>query len=68
MDVQRISAAELKRLEDAGGRIAVLDARSPDAWDNSDAQIPGSLRVPPDEVKDHLSGIPRVGLVVVYCT
>jgi rhodanese-related sulfurtransferase len=68
MDVQRINATELKRRLDAGEPTTVLDTRSLDAWNSADEQIPGSVRVPPDEVDDHLSDIPQTGLVVAYCT
>jgi rhodanese-related sulfurtransferase len=68
MDVQRISVTELKRRLDAHEPVTVLDSRSPQAWEGSDRQIPGSVRVPPDEVDAHLSGIPHDGLIVSYCT
>ena len=68
MAVQRITAEELKRRMDAHEPLTVLDTRAPDAWKNSDVQVPGSIRVPPDEVAKHLSEIPRDGLVVAYCT
>ena len=68
MAVQRITAEDLKRRMDAQEPLTVLDTRAPDAWKNSDIQIPGSLRVPPDEVAKHLSEIPRNRLVIAYCT
>jgi rhodanese-related sulfurtransferase len=66
--VQRITAEDLKRRMDAHEPVAVLDTRAPEVWKNSDVQIPGSIRVPPDEVDKHLSEIPRDRLVVAYCT
>jgi rhodanese-related sulfurtransferase len=68
MPVERISAAELKRRIDAHDPVAILDSRAPDAWKNSDVQIPGSIRVPPDEVEQHLDEIPRDRVAVAYCT
>jgi hypothetical protein len=53
---------------DGRERIAVLDSRSADAWNKADGQIPGSIRVPPDEVARHVSAIPRDAIVVAYCT
>ena len=47
---QRVTAAELKRRLDGGAPIAILDTRSFHAWDKSDVQLPGSIRVPPDEI------------------
>jgi rhodanese-related sulfurtransferase len=68
MAVQRITAEHLKRLIDAHEKPTVLDARSPDSWKSSNVQIPGSKRVPPDDVDKHLSEIPRDRLAVAYCT
>jgi rhodanese-related sulfurtransferase len=48
--------------------VTVIDARSPESWKNSDVEIPGSVRVPPDEVQQHLSEIPRDRRAVSYCT
>jgi rhodanese-related sulfurtransferase len=68
MALQRITKEELERRIDAGEPITVLDTRAPDSWNTSDVQIPGAFRVPPDEVREHLSEIPRDRLVVTYCT
>jgi rhodanese-related sulfurtransferase len=68
MNIKRITVEELKRRMDAHEALTVLDARAPDAWERSDVQIPGSIRVPPDKVDEHLSEIPRDRLVVPYCT
>jgi rhodanese-related sulfurtransferase len=68
MDIPRITIDELKRRMDAHEALTLLDSRSPVAWESSDVQIPGSIRVPPDEVDRHLSEIPRDRLVVSYCT
>ena len=64
----RITPEDLKRRMDAHEPIAVLDTRAEDAWNTSDAQIPGSVRLPPDDVDQHLSEIPRDRLVVTYCS
>lgn len=65
---ERISVREVKARLNRGEKVTFLDARSPDSWNKADAQIPGSLRVPPDEVDQHLREIPRDGLIVPYCT
>jgi hypothetical protein len=64
----RITKEDLKRRMDAHEPIAVLDTRSEGAWSKSDLQIPGAIRVPPDDVARHLSEIPRDRIVVPYCT
>jgi rhodanese-related sulfurtransferase len=68
MEPDRISKEEVKRRLDAGEAIAFLDTRADDAWTKATEQIPGSRRVPPDAVEQHLNEIPRAGLVVTYCT
>jgi rhodanese-related sulfurtransferase len=68
MDVQRITREELKRRMDAHEAITIVDARSEDAWNNSDVEMPGAIRVPPENVEKHLSDIPRDRMVVTYCT
>ena len=72
MEPKRITAEELKSRMDSskatGARIAVLDDRAADAWQTSSIQIPGSLRVPPDEVEQHLQKIPKEAAIITYCT
>ena len=68
MEPNRISSEDVKRRLDTGEHILFLDTRSDDAWTKADAQIPGSTRVPPDAVEQHLNEIPRAGLIVTYCT
>jgi rhodanese-related sulfurtransferase len=68
MESNRISTEEVKRRLDAHEHIVLLDTRSLGAWGKADAQIPGSIRVPPDAVEQHLDVIPRKGLIVTYCT
>jgi rhodanese-related sulfurtransferase len=63
-----ISKEDVKRRLDSGEQIVFLDTRSDEAWRKADAQIPGSMRVPPDAVERHLHEIPREGLIVTYCT
>ena len=68
MKLERITKEELKRGVDAGEAVVILDTRSSDAWDASDVQLPGAIRMPPDEIRQHLSEIPRGRPVVSYCT
>ncbi len=68
MQPERIPIEDVKRRIEAGERLVFLDTRSADAWEQAELQIPGSIRVPPDEVESRLSAIPRQGLIVPYCT
>ncbi len=68
MESDRITVDELRRRLAAGERPVMVDARSEDAWSRAESQVPGSIRVPPDEVATHLREIPRGRPVVAYCT
>lgn len=68
MEPLRISVDEVKRRLDSGESIAFVDARADDAWRKAELQIPGSIRVPPDEADAHLDEIPKHRLIVSYCT
>ena len=67
-DVSRITVEEVRERLDRGEPLAIVDARSPDSWSKSDSQIPGSIRVPPDDVAAHLREIPRDRAVLTFCT
>lgn len=68
MQIPRISPEDVKRRLDAGEQTVFLDTRADEAWRKADTQIPGSIRVPPDAVQQHLNQIPHDGLLVTYCT
>ena len=46
----------------------VLDVRSRASYVADDAQIPGSIRVPADQIADWAVGQPRERSVIAYCT
>jgi rhodanese-related sulfurtransferase len=60
-------------VDDAKGRLdrdeplVFVDARSPKAWDESDAKLPGAIRLPPDQVEQHLHELPHDQPIVIYC-
>jgi rhodanese-related sulfurtransferase len=68
VEPERITPHDVHRRLEAGERIVLLDSRSAKAWAESDVTVPGAIRVPPDEVEQHLGEIPRDGLIVTYCT
>ena len=68
MEPQRIDKDELKRRLDAGEAFTILDDRSPEAWEKADSQLPGSIRVPPDDLDKHLQEIPLNARILTYCT
>lgn len=64
----RITVDELKRRMHAGEEFTIIDARSPEAWAESDTMIPESVRVPVDQLERNLLAIPKTRPVVAYCT
>ncbi len=67
-DDPRISIDELHKRIEAGETFAFLDSRNPQAWSDSDVKIPGAIRVPADDLRTHLSEIPKHTGVITYCT
>jgi rhodanese-related sulfurtransferase len=68
MEVTRITVDEVRERLARGEPLAIVDARSAEAWDKAETQIPGSIRVPPDDVAGYASAVPRDRAVVAYCT
>jgi rhodanese-related sulfurtransferase len=67
MDDVKITAQKAKALLDQGHAV-FLDARSPQDWARSDVQLPGSLRVSPEQVVPRAGQWPRGASVIAYCT
>ena len=68
MEPTRLNVNEAKRMMDAGRRVVFLDTRSRDAWGKANAEIPGSIRIPPDDVGPYMSRIPHDATIITYCT
>jgi len=51
-----------------GEPFAFVDTRNPQAWAESDQKLPGAIRVPADEVDQHVDEIPHDRAVITYCT
>ena len=64
-DVDRIEAAEAKKLVDKGDAIMV-DVRSRAAWDLGHVQ--GAWHIPSEELAARLAQLPRNKLIIAYCT
>ena len=64
--MERITKEDLKRRLDAHERLTLIDVRAPNAWNASEVRLPEAVRVPPNEVDQHLDEIPRDQLVVTY--
>lgn len=63
----RISAADAKRLVDAGEAI-ILDVVAPAVWAELEVAVPDAVRIPPDQVAERLQELPRDRAIVAYCT
>lgn len=68
MEATRITTDEVKERLDRGEQFAFVDTRNPTAWAESDKMLPNALRVPADELDQHLNEIPKDRTVITYCT
>lgn len=59
---------ELRMRMERGEDFAIIDTRNPQAWSESDVTIPEAIRVPVDNLDEHLSEIPKNKPIVTYCT
>jgi rhodanese-related sulfurtransferase len=68
MEATRVTVDEVKERMERGEPLAFVDTRNPKAWGESDAKLPGAIRVLAGEVEEHLDEIPRDRAVITYCT
>ena len=64
----RISVEDVRARLDRGEDIFFVDTRNPKAWGEAETKLPGAIRVPADQVEQHLADIPRDRPIVAYCT
>jgi rhodanese-related sulfurtransferase len=67
MDDLKVTPEKAKVLLDEG-QVVFLDARSPEDWGRSSLQLPGSLRLAPEQVIPRVPQWPRGASVIAYCT
>jgi len=68
MEVTRVTVDEVKERMDRGEVFTFIDTRNPKAWAEAQTKLPNAIRVPADEVEQHLDQIPRDRTVITYCT
>ncbi|MDQ2976332.1 MAG: rhodanese-like domain-containing protein [Acidobacteriota bacterium] len=68
MEATRVTVDEVKERMDRGEQFTFVDTRNPKAWAEAKTKLPGAIRVPSDEVEQHISEIPRDRTVITYCT
>ena len=68
-DRERMTLAELRHLEDAGEPVVLVDVRKDRAWNESDIQARGAVRLPPDRARERAAelALPRHAWLVAYC-
>jgi rhodanese-related sulfurtransferase len=68
METTRITVDEVSERLNRGEQFTFLDTRNPTAWGEADQKLPGAIRVPAEEVDQHLNDIPHDRAVITYCT
>jgi rhodanese-related sulfurtransferase len=68
METTRVTIDEVKARMDRGEKFTFIDARKPKAWEEAETKVPDAVRVPDDEVEQHLAEISHERTVITYCT
>ena len=68
MEATRITVDEVRERMDRGEQFTFVDSRNPQAWAESDEKLPNALRIPANELEQHLDKIPKDRAVITYCT
>jgi rhodanese-related sulfurtransferase len=58
----------VKQRLDRGESFTFVDTRNPKAWAEAPTKLPKAIRVPAEEVEQHLNEIPHDRTVITYCT
>ena len=68
MEITRVTVDEVKERMDRGEQFTFVDTRNPKAWGEATTKLPGAIRIPLDDVQQHLGEIPHDRTVITYCT
>jgi rhodanese-related sulfurtransferase len=68
MEATRITVDEVKERLERGEEFTFVDTRNPQAWASADQKLPNAIRVPLDELEQHLGERPKDRAVITYCT
>lgn len=66
-NVPRITPSDLLRMIEEKAPMTIVDVRRAAHWASSGQRIPGSFRLPIDELADHFDSLPRDRPTVLYC-
>ena len=67
-EAPRVPVSQVKQWMAQGEKVVFLDSRSEASWSDAKTKIPGSIRVPPNDVAPYVDKIPRTGRIIAYCT
>ena len=68
MEATRVTVDEVRQRMDRGEEFTFVDTRNPKAWGEAKTKLPGAIRIPAEEVEQHLDEVPRGRSVITYCT
>jgi len=68
MEPSKITVDDVHTRMARGESLVFLDDCNPQEWGAANFKLPGALRVPANEVEQHLHEIPRGCTIVTYCT
>ena len=68
MEPTRVTVDEVKQRMARGEEFTFIDSRNPKAWAEAETKLPGAIRIPADEVGEHISEIPHDRVIITYCT
>jgi len=68
MQPTRITVDEVQQRMDRGEQFTFLDCRNPTAWGEAQGKLPGAIRVPSDDIEQHLDEISTRRTVITYCS
>lgn len=66
--IARITPEELRQKIDAGEHVMVVDLRHSIDFEAEPTTLPGALHIPPDQLEQRHSEIPRDRDIILYCT
>ena len=63
----RIDVQAAKALVD-DDQALIVDVVASHVWPSMSRTIPGSLRIPPEEIQTRYAELPRDKIIILYCT
>ena len=64
----RVTVDEVMQRMRRGEEFTFIDTRNPKAWAEAETKLPGAIRIPADQVGEHIGEIPRDRVIITYCT